>query len=141
MAISYLAPPHDLCDTPSEERAFERSRRSTLLVRIADLAEEQFVLRDADWGSLYSYLIGHGEVIPVLLEAPDAIRRVFGEVRPMLDLIEEPEEEWTQLFLVVPSREPVPQALERLRRLDHAWFADAARRARFAINVTIESDV
>ena len=76
--------------------------------------------------------------MPVLLEAPRAIHQVFGAVRPKLDLVTDPEDGWEKLFIVVPTGEPVAQALARLRRLDVTWLAEATRRARFAINVTIE---
>ena len=141
MAALSLAAPHDLYDTRAERGAFEETRRPAFLVHVAEVVENSFVLRDADWDGLFSYIVQHWEMGPVLLEAPEAIRKIFGEVRLTLDLVKDPEEGWEQLFIVVMGREPVAQAVERLRRLDQSWFADAARLARFAINVTIEPDV
>lgn len=138
MGTSLLASPSELCSTPEEQRAFEEARRSASLV---EFIQTHFALPDADWGGLFSYLLKHREVVPILLEAPVAIRQVFGEVRPTLDLVTDPEEGWDELFIVVPTQEPVSQALERLRRLDAEWFAESTRRAHFAINVTIAPHV
>ena len=135
---SLLASPHELCATSADEEAFERARQPALLVELVELIETHFSLRDADWASLLSYLHQHPPVISVLLEAPKAIRDAFGDVRPWLDLVTDPDEDWSQLFIVVPTVESALQGLERLRRLDALWFRDAAHRAEFAINVTVE---
>lgn len=138
MGASLLAPPRELCNTPEERAAFDEARRST---SVGEFLDTHFSLRDADWGGLLSYLLQHREVVRVLLEAPAAIRQVFGEVRPVLDLVTDPEEGWEELFIVVLTRESAVQALDRLKRLDAEWFADSARRAHFAINVTLCQNV
>ena len=74
----------------------------------------------------------------VLSEAPEAIRRVFGEGRLALELVVDPEEGWEELFIVIPTTGPTDQALRQLRQLDASWFGDAARRTKFAFNVIIE---
>lgn len=139
--MSGLAAADELYDTIEERQAFEENRRPASLVDLAETVGAQFTLRDADWGSLFAYIVKHWDVLPVLVEAQEAIRAVFGEVRPILDLVTDPEEGWEELFVVVPVRDPVPRALERLKQLDSAWFARATRRAGFAINVTIERHV
>ncbi|MBI4610074.1 MAG: hypothetical protein HY726_13820 [Candidatus Rokubacteria bacterium] len=141
MAVSGLATADDLYDTIEQREAFEENRRPASLVDLAEAVSGQFTLRDADWGSLFAYIVKHWEVLPVLIEARVAIRRVFGEVRPILDLVTDPDEGWEKLFIVIPVRESVRMALERLRELDSTWFIGTARRAGFAINVTIERHV
>lgn len=139
MGSASLAPPADLFRSPEDLSAFEEARRPVSFV--AHL-EHGFHLHRADWGGLLFYVLRHREVVPVLLEAPERIRQFFGEVRPSLDLVCDPEAEgWEELFIVVPTRAPVREALGRLKSLDEAWFAAAARRAQFAINVTVEPDV
>ncbi len=108
------------------------------LVELAELVESALTLRDADWGALFRYAGMHPEVVSALSEAPAAVRRVFGEVRPALELVVDPEEGWEELFIVIPPTGPTDQALRQLRQLDANWFGDAARRARFAFNVTVE---
>ncbi len=138
MRTSYLTPPSQLYDTPEEAQAFEEGRRSALLVQMTD----DFDVRDGDWGSVFAYLQQHPQALSVLLEAPEAIREAFGNVRPILDIVIEPAEGWEELFVVVPSREDdSARSLQRLRRLDEEWFGEAARRADFSINVTTEQDV
>ena len=78
------------------------------------------------------------EVGSLLSEAPGAIQQVFGQVRPVLELVVDPEENWEELFIVIPTAGSTDQALRQLRQLDANWFGDAARRAKFSANVTIE---
>ncbi len=118
------------------------NRRLPSLVDLADVVESQYVLRcDLNWRDLFQYTTQHWEVLPILFEAPEKIREFFGDVRPILDLVTDLEEGWERLFLVIPTRGSVLQALERLKQLDAVWFVEAARRARFAVNVTIEQYV
>jgi len=138
MTTSSLASPHDLCATDAEERAFERNRRPAFLVEFAEVVENSFALRDADWSALFHYVGERLELVSVLSEAPRAIRQVFGQVQPVLDLVTDPEEDWEELFIVIPTTGPTDQALRRLRQLDANWFGEAARRAKFAFNVTVE---
>jgi len=55
-----------------------------------------------------------------------------------LDLVSDPEEDREALFIVIPTTGPTELALRRLRQLDATWFDAAARRAGFALNVTVE---
>jgi hypothetical protein len=138
MTTRSLASVDDLCDTAEEKRAFEQNRRPVTLVDLANEVDARFDRRDLDWSTLFSYVVKHWEVLPILLEAPGAIRGVFGEVRPILELVTDPEEGWEELFIVVPTRETISRALARLKQLDAIWFVRASRRAGFAVNVTIE---
>jgi len=54
------------------------------------------------------------------------------------DLVTDPEEDREALFIVIPTTGPTELALRRLRQLDATWFDAAARRANFALNVTVE---
>jgi hypothetical protein len=141
MARGHLAPVAELYEAPEDKQAFERSRSSVSLANLAEVVENRFTLRETDWSALFSYVSKHWEALPILLDAPDVIREVFGDVRPILDFVNDPEEGWEELFIVIPVREPAPKALERLERLDSVWFTDAARGAKFALNVTVERDV
>lgn len=138
MATSSLASPRDLCTTEADKRSFERNRTTSPLVTTAEIVENSFTLRDVDWSTLFRYVSEHPAIVPVLSEAPAAISMVFGEVRPLLELAADPEEDREELFIVIPTTEPTEGALRRLRRLDATWFDAAARRANFALNVTVE---
>lgn len=138
MTGSQLALPRDLCKTDADTQAFERNRRPASLVQLAETVENFFTLRNADWGSLFRYASEHPDVVSLLSEAPGAIRLVFGDVRPALELVVDPEENWEELFVVIPTSGSTDQALHQLRQLDANWFGDAARRAKFSANVTVE---
>ena len=138
MTTSLLVPPRELCETDAEVQAFERSRGPASLVDLVEIVENSFALRDVDWSRLFRYASEHPEVISVLSEAPGAIRQGFGPASLVLDLVVDPEEAWEELFIVIITTRPVDQALSRLRQLDADWFVDAARRAKFTVNVTVE---
>lgn len=138
MTTSLLVPPRELCETDAEVQAFERGRGPASLVGFAEVVENAFALRDVDWSALFRYASDHPGLIPVLSEAPAAIQRVFGPAPLVLDLVVDPEEAWEELFIVIVTTRPVDQALSQLRQLDANWFADAARRANFTVNVTVE---
>jgi len=141
MTTATLAPPAELVDDPADERVFEDSRILASLALSAEVIQAGFVLREGDWSDLFRYLTAHPLTLSVLREAPQAIREVFGEVRPFLDLVADPEEGWKELFIVVPVHEPPHEAVAKLRQLDATWLVEAARRAGFAINVTVEQRV
>jgi len=141
MTTGYLVSVAELYEAPEDKQAFQQSRSSLSLANLAEVVENHFALRETDWSSLFSYVSKHWEALPILLEAPEVIRGVFGDVRPILDLVSDPEEGWEELFIVIPVREPAVKALERLERLDSIWFAHAVRRAKFSVNVTVERDV
>lgn len=138
MTASSLASPHDLCTSEADERSFERNRTASLPVKVAEIVENSFTPRDVDWSDLFRYASEHPQIVSVLSEAPTAISKVFGEVRPLLDLVTDPEEDREALFIVIPTTGPTELALRRLRQLDATWFDAAARRANFALNVTVE---
>lgn len=137
-----LALDTDLFESPDARRIFNEKRWYTVEpVRLAELVQDNFTLRQTDWRELFAYAAKHPDVVPVLAEAPAAIRRVFGNVRPYVEIVEDPEEKWRTLVVTVPTREAPAQALDRLDRLDATWFTDAARRCAFTMIVTVEADV
>lgn len=138
MTTSQLALPRDLCKSDVELHAFERNRGPVSLVRLAETVENSFTLRQGDWSALFRYASEHPEVVPVISDAPTAIRKVFGSAPLVLDLVVDPEEAWEELFIVIVTTDSVDQSLRQLRKLDASWFGDAERQANFLINVTVE---
>ena len=138
MVGSLLASPRDLCTTDADVEAFERNRRPASFVRLVEIVENGFLLRNTDWGALFRYASEHPEVVSLLSEGPEAIRPVFGAVRPVLELVVDPEEDWEELFIVIPTSGSTDQALQQLKQLEASWFTEAARRAKFSVNVTVE---
>lgn len=142
MSSTLLAPPEQLYDASEDKAAFEESRDSALLAEAAvDAVVGKFGFHELDWNDLFRYVSRHREVLPVLFEAPGKIRATFGDAEPMLELVAGLEEDWEQLFIVIPIDEPGPMAIARLNVLDKTWFAGAAKRAQFAVNVTVERRV
>ena len=139
---SPLASVADLYESSEGRRIFNEHRRYAAPVALVGLVEENFRLRRSDWARLFKYATEHPEIVPVLAEAPAAIRSVFRQdARPFLDVVNDPEEDWEMLFVTIPTAEVPDVALDLLERLDAEWFADAARRCAFTMMVTVETDV
>jgi hypothetical protein len=89
---------------------------------------------DPDWHALYeienpadvdAYVAEHPSVIPILGEAPDEIRAVFGsDARPRLRLGWDPEEGDCWLSVKIPVDDAGPSALPLLDALDERWWLD-----------------
>jgi hypothetical protein len=130
----------DLYESSEGRRIFNEHRRYAAPVAPVRLVEENFRLRQCDWARLFMYTTEPPGIIPVLAEAPAAIRDVFGQgARPFLDIVNDPEEDWEMLFVTIPTAELPDVALDLLERLDAEWFADAARRCAFRMMVTVET--
>lgn len=138
MIVVFLASPHDLYPSEADEKSFERNRTAALPVTVAEIVKHSFTLRDVDWNALFRYVREHRAVAPVLAEASAVIAKIFGPIRPFLDLVADPEDGAEQLFIVIPTTGPPETAVRRLRELDAMWFNAAARRAQLALNVTVE---
>ena len=76
-----------------------------------------------DVGEVYSYLTRHVGLFPLLEEAPVAIRRVYGPCSLKLEVLTEPEEGWSRLFLVIQSILDTERLLELSERFSQEWIA------------------
>ncbi|MBI3825140.1 MAG: hypothetical protein HY294_04005 [Candidatus Rokubacteria bacterium] len=118
--------------------AFELARHPASHAHLAGVITSAFVLRDADLLHLFGYVDAHPRLAEVLLEAPSRIVDTFGPVRAFIDFVNDPEDGWEQLFIVVPTGRPVVEALRDLDRIDRTWARDAARRAGFSLSIDVE---
>jgi len=88
---------------------------------------------------LLAFLLRHKFLIPILSEAPEHIRDIFGyETKLSLDLDRDPEGKFEELFVVVKTMGSTEEAIDLLGKLDEVWFLKVLPKTRNQLNITIE---
>lgn len=71
------------------------------------------------------YVYANQELLPVLLEAPGAVKRVFGDdVVLSLELCRDPEEGSRELFIKIGNNLPKEMGFQLERKLFREWFVN-----------------
>jgi hypothetical protein len=81
------------------------------------------------------------QLLPLLLEARQHVERVFGsDVPTVLEVVQNPEaaDASPELFAYIQTTLPVPEAREKLEKLDDEWWLDALPRAEGRLNIALE---
>lgn len=89
--------------------------------------ESLYTLREP--AEVFKFLEDHPQLVETLLEAPDHIRKYFGETELVLEVVTDPDiEELTQdLFLYIRVDLEPEEGLSRLDQLDDDWGFEAYR--------------
>ena len=75
------------------------------------------------------------------VEASEEIEQIFEpDVRLFLELEEDPEEDFDELFIVIQTDKEGEEALALLSELDETWFLEVLPRARNLLNLTVETE-
>ena len=100
--------------------------------------EEVYSLRNAE--TTKSFLHSHPQLLDVLLEASNHVRRHFGaSIQVALEVVRDPEvEDRKSLFAYIMTSLPVDEALERLKALDEDWFLGQLDRVEDLFNFNLE---
>jgi hypothetical protein len=77
---------------------------------------------------IVTYLLGHQYLIPILREAKNQIKRFFGDVLVILELEEDPEEDWKELFGIIKVQIPMGKALQLQEKFYEEWFSPISRK-------------
>lgn len=92
-----------------------------------------------DYIRVSSFLTENSGLVPVLLAACVRIQEDMPDaLRPILELIEDPESGTRKLFLLIPTKLPVKEARQILRKLDETWWLDAAQSVGSRVNIDLE---
>jgi len=98
-----------------------------------------FSITEAQILPLLAFLFRHKFLIPILSEAPEHIRNIFGyETKLSLDLDQDPEGKFEELFVVVGTMKPAEEAIDLLGKLDEAWFLKVLPETRNQFNIAVE---
>jgi len=88
---------------------------------------------------ILQFLSINPELIQTLMEAVPHLDRIFGDARRYLELDQDPDGEFEELFCVILVDAQPEQALRMLRRLDQTWFSKAAKDIHNRLNFTVDT--
>jgi len=78
-------------------------------------------------------------LLPILLQAPEEIQRVFGDdIVLELDLHADPEEDYRELFIVIKTHCSPEEAMRLERKLFNEWFIDIMDKTNHKLNLIEE---
>ena len=75
-----------------------------------------------DSGEIKDFVSHNTQILSALLEAPEHVRRIFGDVPLHLELHHDPEEGWDELFIVIKTSYSAKKAIELENKLFDEWF-------------------
>ncbi len=82
----------------------------------------------------------HTFLLSLLVEAPEQMEGIFGlDARLFLELDEDPEENFDELFIVIETDRDQEDALALLSKLDDTWFLKVLPKTRNLLNITVET--
>ncbi|MEK7275276.1 MAG: hypothetical protein AAB296_04935 [Candidatus Desantisbacteria bacterium] len=87
-----------------------------------------------------SFLKNYPFLLPILVEAPIEIYRIFprDDINLELELHHDPEEDYDELFVVIKSPYSPQKARELMDKLDETWFLEIMDRAKNKLCITEE---
>lgn len=86
-----------------------------------------------------SFISSNSHVLRTLQEAPSEIKKVFGnDVQLILEVLDDPEENTKELFIVIKSKFNAKDGRTRLNYLIDDWFIDLIDEVGGKLNITEE---
>lgn len=85
------------------------------------------------------FLSTHKYLLHILLDARSHIKRVFGQSPVFLEVDQDPNEGFEELFGVIMVAADPKMALSLLARFDQEWFIKVARQTRSKLNFTVDT--
>ncbi|HEX9974008.1 MAG TPA: hypothetical protein VGD14_18195 [bacterium] len=90
-----------------------------------------------DKKELESFVIKN-QLTNFLWEAIPHIRRIFGsDAQLFLELSDDPEGDFREIFIVIKTNHEINKALRLLERLDQEWFLSIINRVGNCLNITV----
>jgi hypothetical protein len=86
-----------------------------------------------------SFLFENFFLVDIIEEGYPIIKEIFGVLPLCLELHEDPEEDFRELFLIIKSSNSPQDDLELLNKLDESWFLDVLDKTDNKFNITVES--
>jgi hypothetical protein len=87
-------------------------------------------------GEIGSFLLTNSFLDSILLEAPQHIHRIFGEVELHLELLFDPDCGTEELFVLVKSHYPISESIKLEEQLFEEWFYEKIDSTLGKLNIT-----
>ena len=99
---------------------------------------EYYRLRGGNDLQVLVYLTRYPDLVSTLLDAQPHISDTFGDVNTYLEIDEDPEGGFEELFGVISVDGSPEDAIRRLDRFDDLWFSRVARATDGRLNFTVD---
>jgi hypothetical protein len=110
------------------------------LIKIEDninKLEKDYVMVDKD--EVKNFIYNHPFLIPILREAPENIKNIFGKGTILiLEIILDSEENYRELFIVIKSKYKSKKARQLMDKLDSKWFLGKINQTKGKLCITEE---
>jgi len=103
--------------------------------------EKLYKFNEDEWHSKEDILqfIKDNNLIDILVDAPSSIREVFGDdIILVLKLLDDPEENWTELWIIIKSYYTPEESVELELKLLHTWWKNIEDKVRDKLNYMCE---
>ncbi len=129
------------------DRKEEEAFRDAIAIASVDLFPPQklddvfeyYGLRGGNELQVLDYLTRYRDLVSILLDAQPRIADIFGEVNTYLEIDEDPEGGFEELFGVISVDASPEDAIRRLDRFDDLWFSRVARATDGRLNFTVDT--
>lgn len=115
---------------------FYEASITSLPQRLIRELEKLYIFDDPK--EIRSFLLTNDYLLEILSDAPYHIYRIFGQIPIHLELHNDPEEGWDELFIVIKSPYSAKEAIELEEKLVKEWFLDRLKDTKGKLNITEE---
>ena len=110
-------------------------------IKLGSIENVLYQLHEDEWHSKEDILqfIKDNNLTDILVDAPEYIREVFGDdIKLALELEDDPEENWTELWIIIKSNYTPEEAIELELKLLHTWWKNIKDKVRDKLNYMCE---
>ena len=92
-----------------------------------------------DRNEVRQYLLKNPDLLDILLNGVDEIKKVFGSNFPLLlEVHTDPEEDWDELFIIIKTDLSVEEVINKDEELFFSWFHGIIRQVGMRLSYTEE---
>ena len=128
----------------AEQKAFEKACQETARdlfpSRRIDEVFSRYSLPESQIPNIVGFLSNHPSLIQLLVQAVPYLEEIFGDARRYLEIDQDPDGGFREIFCVVVVKSGPEQALRLLRLFDEMWSSNVANDADNLLNFTVDTE-
>ncbi|MEO1784159.1 hypothetical protein V4762_03670 [Thermodesulfobium sp. 4217-1] len=111
---------------------------SYFLSTIRKIKNLDFFYNFEDYENVCKFLLNNKDLITVLESSIEEIRDIFGNSQVFLEIDNDPEEEFEELFIVIKSNFDANKVIELKEKFFYDWFVKIIDKVGNRLNFTVE---
>ncbi|MGC8482695.1 MAG: hypothetical protein ACP5OE_03490 [Thermodesulfobium sp.] len=111
---------------------------SYFLSTIRKIKNLDFFYNFEDYENVCKFLLNNKDLITVLESSIEEIRDIFGNSQVFLEIDNDPEEEFEELFIVIKSNFDANKVIELKEKFFYNWFVKIIDKVGNRLNFTVE---